>query len=113
MGLDETTADELRASGYKEWRRSGNGGLFHPHAKAHFQKKVVDSLGIKYFVNAYEYVLENSSSFQWEVQFSSSPEGYSINTTPLCRSVKEAEEFFESFWNLYTELGIIDYYERR
>ena len=110
--FDEATSEDLRAAGYKEWTRSGN-DISHPHAKAHFQQKVVDSLGIKYFVNAYEYVLENSSRSQWELQFSSSPEGYSINTTPLCRSVKEAEEFFESFWNLYTELGIIDYYERR
>lgn len=91
-------------------------------AKEAYQKRVEDSVGIKYFINAYVYDnaklriheghMVRSYSVEYEVQFSESEDGYFVNISPMCEEVEKVEQFFESFWNIYTELGIIDYYDK-
>lgn len=98
------TEKVLLNSDYKEFKVP----ISMPYANRFFQKKIKDKKGIKYFIDVYEYEMQDSLEYEFELH--SHKRNFWVDTTLHGidgMTIKEIEKEIEDIWTSCK----FDYYE--
>jgi hypothetical protein len=103
--------EKLLEKGYKKYVSKSN--AVFKSTDTLFQKKVVDDKGVRYFIDCWWYKEEVinghtiQESWQFEVQYSSSPVSNTMNVMLFEKDIDKAEQMFDHMWTVLN----LGYYE--
>ncbi|WP_414755576.1 hypothetical protein [Anabaena sp. CCY 9910] len=83
---------DFLTAGYRQFQDTG-----FRTAECLLQKRIYDVIGTKYFLNAYEYIIEDKALFECEARFTKDSKLFVVTVSDF-KSVEEVEDAYHEMW---------------